>query len=105
MTDTLETTQLYRFRIWKEVGSDEYSMDDDVYTNEVPLEFIEKFNQSGKVFTIFADSGSIDNAEGPVLLILSQDKESMKSYMAGFFLMQKLDEIFESGLENIEIRE
>lgn len=86
--------KMYRFRIWKNEGSDEYRMDDDVYANDVPPAFVEQFNKSGKVFTIFADSGAIDGADGPVLLILSDNRDAIAHYVSGFLFGRKLDEVF-----------
>lgn len=93
----VETTKIFRFRVWKDKVTKAYATDDDVYVNDVPVDFLEMFDRSQKspVFSIFADNGAIKEAEGSILLLLSEDREAISNYVSGFLFGLKIDKVFD----------
>jgi len=108
MTELVEMITLYRFRIWQDTETKEYRLDDGLYTQEVPIDFLELFNQPSenevfdedKVFTVFtkdSENLNISTDEGqdaPTLLIFSKNRDKISTYIAGMLLYRGLDGVF-----------
>ena len=92
--EPLEMIKIFRFRIWRDLETGEYTCDDDVYSHDVPLEMIEAFHKPGEVYSLFAQNETIE-ADKPVLLVMCDNPKKISDFVSGLNFGRNLDSMFD----------